>query len=262
MIRPKQVSSIACIISLIVLLFGLPCVAGALEIELQPADAQREIGGKVRVHIYATDADSLISMGVKVTFDPTILQVEDASKYEDFDEGWVMDGDADPGTTDDQYTLPEVVIDNVAGTVTMIGGRLMGTVTMGLTGKVLLGWIKFVAVANGNSFLDIDLAKYNPTPGETFDNFVKLSSIVDEPTNVPGDLGSICIVENACIADVDGDGDVDMMDALKFRNASPSSFGSTNYNPAADLDGDGDVDMMDALKFKQGSPRSVCPSCE
>lgn len=235
---------------------------GSLAIVIEPANAQREIGGKVRVHIYADPADFLISMGVKVSFNKDVLQVSSAAKYEGFADGWVMDADGSDATTDDQYTTPAVEIDNTNGTVTMIGGRLMGSSTVGLSGKVLLGWIVFEAIANGTSNLNVDLAKYHPNdPDDTFDNFVTVGGTVDEPGNVPGDLGVICVVDNACYADIDGDSDVDMLDSLKFNNASPSSFGSTNYNPAADFDADGDIDMLDNLKFNQGSPRSDCPSC-
>ncbi len=63
----------------------------ALEIVLKPANAQRKIDQKVRVQIYANNCVDLISMGIKVSFDPLLLQVENASKWEDFDTGWIMD---------------------------------------------------------------------------------------------------------------------------------------------------------------------------
>jgi len=238
-------------------------VASALEILLEPANAQREIDGKVRVHIYANNAVDLISMGVKVSFDPSVLQVQSASKYDDVENGWVMDADGDSATTDDQYTTPSVEIDNTNGSVTMIGGRLTGSSTQGLSGKVLLGWIVFEAIDNGVSLLNVDLGKYHPEhPSETFVNFAKLDQSADQPTNVPDDLGAICVIDSACYADQDGDGDVDMADSLKHRLAAPSIFPlSSNYNPAADIDADGDVDMADKLRFRLGSPRNDCPVC-
>ena len=41
------------IVTLLSLVFLISSTAFALEIVLDPANAQREIGGKVRVHIYA-----------------------------------------------------------------------------------------------------------------------------------------------------------------------------------------------------------------
>ena len=134
--------------------------------------------------------------------------------------------------------------------------------TTGLTGKVLLGWIVFKAIGNGNSNIHIDFGRVNPNAGETYDNFVNLDGTVEDSTIVTGNLGMICVMSGACYADNDGDSDVDMMDSLNFRKASPSTFGASNYNPAADIDGDGDIDMMDSLRFRNGSPRSDCPACQ
>jgi hypothetical protein len=61
-------------------IFVFAGIADALDIVLEPANVQREVGGKVRVHIYAANAIDLISMGVKVSFDPSVLQVQNASK--------------------------------------------------------------------------------------------------------------------------------------------------------------------------------------
>jgi hypothetical protein len=228
----------------------------ALDVTIEPSSAHREINGKVRVHIYATGAVDLISFGVKVTFNPAVLQVVDAKKFTDFSSGWLMDADGNSITTSDQYTTPSPVIDNGNGSVTMIGGRLIGTSTNGLNGKVLLGWIVFTATNNGKSDIAVSVAKPSP-----FDNFVRLQGIVEDSQIVPGNRASICIIANACYADLDGDNDVDMSDSLKFRQANPSTFPAANYNPAADFDADGDVDMSDSLKFRNGSPRNGCPSC-
>ncbi len=217
-----------------------------LTVSLEPATAQREVGGKVRVHIYAEGADSLISMGVKVTFDPAVLEVVEATKFENLDNGWLLDADGNPATTNDQYNTPAVEIDNANGTVVMIGGHMKGVGTAGLNGKVLLGWIVFQAKLNGTSYLSVDLGKYHPDhPSQTFDNFVKLDGTVDEPTNLPGDLGVICIMDGACEGDVNGNGSVAFDDYAKLNTAWGANFGDPNYDPSCDLNGDGSINFPD-----------------
>jgi len=241
--------------------------AGTLEIVLEPNNAQREIGGKVRVHIYADPAASLISMGVKVTFDPAVLQVNSAEKYEAFADGWVMDADGSDSSTDDQYTTPAVEIDNTSpsGTVTMIGGRLMGSSTTGLpiTGtRVLLGWIVFEAIDYGTSNLNVYLAKYHSNHDtDTFDNFVQVDGTVDEPNNVPGDLGTICVLADACTGTINENDSVDMGDFSIIRAAMGTSFPSSGYNLLADLNGNGTVDMADFSIVRAEMGASECPSC-
>ncbi len=174
-------------------------------ISLEPANAQREVNGQVRVHIYANNADQLISMGVKVTFDPAVLEVVSAEKYTAFADGWMMDGDGvdtQPPPDPNRYITPLVEIDNDGGSVTMIGGRFIGPTgasTTGLSGKVLLGWIVFKAKTNGTSNLNVDLAKYNRIRlSKTFNNFVKLDGTPDEPTNVPGIWGRYEVFVRRC----------------------------------------------------------------
>ncbi len=241
-----------------VLVMAMP--AWALEIALEPDNAQREIGGKVRVHIYADPAEELVSMGVKVSFDEVVLQVDSAFKYEvDADTGWVMD--ADDGDPAHQYRTPAVEIDNANGTVTMVGGNIKGASTTGLSGKVLLGWIVFEAIANGNSNLNVDLGRYNPNPGETYNNFVKFGGTVDEPTNVPGDLGIICVKEGAHPGDINGNGYVDPGDYAIMRSVMGKGFPDPDYNVLADINGNGYVDPGDyaILRSHMGQACLPCP---
>ena len=251
--KPRKSIIIAYLVIIFCSVFVFSGLGNALEIVLEPDNAQRQVGAKVRVHIYADSADSLISMGVRVSFNPAVLQVDSAAK----DDAWVMDADADLETTDDQYTTPAVEFDNVGGTVTMIGGRLMGSSTSGLSGDVLLGWIVFEAVGIGESNLNVNRAKDPP-----FDNFVKLdagSGVLDEPTNVPGDLGIICVSANACEGDIaEPYGSVDGVDFNAFRAAFGSAFPGASYDPRADLDGSGAVDGIDFNLFRADFGRGDC----
>jgi Dockerin type I domain len=253
------------LIALCAVFFSFFSVANALEIVLEPSNVQREVGDLVRVQIYADPAVNLISMGVKVSFDPAILQVVSAAKYEDFNNGWIMDADGDSATDADQYFSPAVEIDNVGGSVVMIGGRLMGTTTAGLSDKVLLGWIFFDAIANGTSNLNVDLAKYHPSdPAETFDNFVRLdggTGAVDEPSNVPGDLGAICVVNDACESDLHVDNIVNGTDVLVIREEwLKNDCNAPGVWCKADINGDGIVNGTDVLFIKEDWLRTDC-SC-
>jgi hypothetical protein len=175
-----------------------------------------------------------------------------------------MDADGNEATTADRYTTPAVEIDNAGGTVTMIGGRLMGASTAGLSGedgKVLLGWIVFEAVSEGASALHVDLGKYHPEPPLTFDNFVKVGGEVDEPTNVPADLGEICVVDSACQADLNQNSRVDMNDFGRLKASMGTQFPDPEYDVIADINANGRIDMNDfgALKAEMGTDN--CPDC-
>ena len=136
----------------------------ALDVSLNPAQAQREVGSKIRVHINALNAVDLISYGVKVSFNPAVLTVDNTrtAKNTDPDTGFVF-VDPDTGT---QYPTPGIEIDPgavgppvVPGSVTMIGGRLTP-----ISGNLLLGWITFDVVGVGDSALQVEVAKDQSEP--------------------------------------------------------------------------------------------------
>ena len=241
----KKIPGIAILGLVVAVVVGFSAgMAWALpDVDLNPSYAQRNSGGKVRMHIEMTGATNLLSMGIKVTFPADKLQVGSASKNT---EVWKF---ADGGFVS---TAPEVEIDNTNGVVKMIGGRLKP----GVSGDVLLGWIVFNCTGTGAAPVSIGLA--NPSP---YDNFVREDKTVDD-----GGVGftgaTICIVaENACEGDFNGDGGVTMPDSLVFRAAFPSTFGAANYNPACDFNGDGAVTMPDSLVFRSDFPRTNCPQC-
>jgi hypothetical protein len=235
----------------------------ALDVTIEPSAAQREVNGKVRVHIYATDAINLISFGIKITFNPAVLQVDSADKYYNIDTlaGWLMDADGSGGTKADQYFTPNVVIDNPGGSVTMIGGRLTGATTTGLSGKVLLGYVVFNAKANGNTNIALSVAK-----PPLFDNFVGLSppTVYDgdiAPVSNPENKGIICVAVGARPGDVNANGAVDAADFAELRAAIGKAYPDPAYNVKADLNGNGAVDAADfaILRVNIGKPILACP---
>ena len=216
----------------IFLIFSIPVYA--LEISVEPIEPDVAEQDTIQVDIYANSAVDLISMGLRISFDVAVLTVVRAYKNMDFTGGFILDADGDPGTTSDQYNNPPVDIDNASGSVTMIGGRLIGTSTTGLSGKVLLGSIIFKTVQIGSSNISVDLGKYHPDhPSKTFDNFVNLDGSVDEPANL-GDVGAIHV-----LSDIDDDGLSDTYE----ENV-------TGTDPLlADTDGDGITDDAEDMDF-------------
>jgi hypothetical protein len=249
------------LLSILISTCFFPFPGYALEILLEPASVQRVVGGKARVRVYATSAEDLISMGFKVSFNPLVVQVENATKYEDFYNGWIMDADGNPETKDDQYKKPFVEVDNDAGTVAMMGGRLIGENTTGLNGKVLLGFIDFLAVGSGNSELTVDRFAYHPNhPNKTFDNFVKLNKIVDEPTNLPGTIGGVYIGEDACECDLNFDGYCNILDYQLFiAKWGANTCKEPTVFCACDLNNDGSCNILDYQLFIRKWGNKSCP---
>ena len=234
----------------LVLAMAVPAVWAQPSVSLNPSYAQRNLGGKVRMHIEMTGATELLSMGVKVTFPTDKLQVESASKNT---EVWKFE-ELEP---DPLAYAPEIEIDNANGTVTMIGGRLKP----GVSGDVLLGWIVFNCSDTNTGAASVTISLANPSP---YDNFVREDGTVDDGSIVFTGA-TICIVDPeinpACEGDFNGDGYVTGVDFGRFRNAFGSSFPDPDYDPAADFDANEYVTGVDFGVFREDFGRTDCPSC-
>lgn len=244
----------------------------ALDITIAPIIPEIAEQNTLQMSIYANNATSLISMGVKISFDPAILSVISATKNQDPETGFILDKDGDPLTTSDQYHSPAVAVDNTNGTVTMFGGRMIGASTTGLSGQVLLGTIVFQALQTGSSPISVDLGKYHPShPALIFDNFVNRDGSVDEPANLgnlttitvlsdqdldtlPDDLETDIYHTNPLLADTDSDG-LDDGEELAFWNTMDCSGSGCAECWNCDLDGDGqDNNLLDADADGDGYP--------
>ncbi|HEY1379060.1 MAG TPA: Ig-like domain repeat protein, partial [Gemmataceae bacterium] len=63
--------------------------------------------------------------------------------------------------------------------------------------------------------------------------------------------GDFALATHRLFGDVDGDGDVDLLDLNPLVPALFGVFPQPNYNPAFDFEGDGDVDLLDLNQFVQ-----------
>jgi hypothetical protein len=173
-----------------------------------------------------------------------------------------MDADGSGATSGDQYTTPNPEINNTNGTVTMIGGRLTGNSTTGLSGKVLLGYVVFNAIANGNTNLALSVAK-----PPLFDNFVGLGGppppVYDNaiaPVNAPVNKGIVCVAAGALAGDINKNGAVDSGDFAMLRSAMGKSYPDPNYNVLADFNANGSIDSGDfaILRANMGKTLLSC----
>ena len=237
-------------------------VGSAFDIVLQPAYIQRAPGSDVRVNILTDGATDFISMGIRVSFDPAVLQAAavatgETQKYVDFDTGWLMDADGSDATTDDQYDTPLVVVDNTAGTVTMIGGRLMGTSTDGLDNPVI-GWITFTVVGSDgdSSNLSVGLAHAGSAD---YQHFVQLDGTPVDASFTPAARGAICVAADPCDGNVNSDDRANVAD-LGFVKQEFGRIDCHDPGPGcrADINNDGRVNVADLGKLKADFGRIDC----
>jgi len=237
-------------------------IASAIDIVLQPSNIQRASGSTVRINILTTGATGLISMGIRVSFNPDVLQAAEVStgntgKYVDCEEGWLMDADGNCATTNDQYANPDVEVDNTAGTVTMIGGHLTGTSTVGLDNPVI-GWITFEVVgeAGQSSNLSVDFAHSSST---TYEHFVMLDGTPVDASYTPGVEGAICVVADPCDGNVNGDARANVADlGIVKQEFGRIDCKSPGAGCQADINNDGRVNVADLGILKADFGRLDC----
>ncbi|MGA3191839.1 MAG: PKD domain-containing protein [Candidatus Bathyarchaeia archaeon] len=78
-------------------------------------------------------------------------------------------------------------------------------------------------------------------------NYTVTLNIVDS-NELKGNITKMVTVqESILIGDLNGDGVVNILDAITFSNAFGATPSSSNWNPKADLNGDGVVNILDAI---------------
>ena len=246
------------------LIFMISGMASALNIDLVPSNVQRAPGSTVRINIHTSDATDLISMGILVSFDPAVLQASavntgDTGKYLDCNDGWIMDADGDCATTADQFATPDVEVDNTAGTVFMIGGRIKGSATDGLDDPII-GWITFTVVGSEGQTSDLSVNFAHPDSID-YEHFVMLDGTLVDSTYSPAVEGAICVDADPCDGNVNGDDRANVLDLGVMR----SEFGNNRCNDPgpgcqSDVNNDGIVNVLD-LGILRGDFGRIDCSC-
>jgi transcriptional regulator of nitric oxide reductase len=77
---------------------------------------------------------------------------------------------------------------------------------------------------------------------------------------VPGVLGSVCVVADACIGDINANGFVDPGDFAILRQATGAAFPDENYNVLSDLNANGFGDPAD-FAILRPQVGTACPAC-
>ena len=79
-------------------------------------------------------------------------------------------------------------------------------------------------------------------------NITAVASTVPDEVNVTNNvLSSPTLIRVRLFGDVNGDGVVNILDAILMGKAFGSHPGDSNWNPAADVDNNGTVNIIDAI---------------
>ncbi len=157
-----------------------------------------------------------------IDYDPSIVQVSDASAI-------VLGSFL--GSTGRSVMPLTPIINNTTGQMTYTVGSF-GAQTCP-SGNGILANITWTAVGVGTSILDLSSAQITDPMGDPM-----------PVTLIDGQI----VVTDTHFADLDGDGDVDIVDIQKVAAHYGSQEGDPDWDPKYDIDGDGDVDIVDVQK--------------
>jgi hypothetical protein len=90
------------------------------------------------------------------------------------------------------------------------------------------------------------------TTGFAYGNYTLSATIDSTNSTVTSGVVTVTIP-----GDINGDGTVDIYDAIALASAYNSSPGSPNWNPNADILGDGIVDIYDAIALASHYGQSI-----
>jgi PKD repeat protein len=81
----------------------------------------------------------------------------------------------------------------------------------------------------------------------TYGNFTVTLTVIDDNEQTGNITKTVTVHPFVLIGDLNGDGTVDILDAIIFGNSFGKSVGDPDFNPKADLNGDGTINILDAI---------------
>jgi len=192
-------------------------------IKIDPPKREMRLNTSGSVEIKIEHVTDMGSFELKLLYDENIVQIADKS---DVVLGPFL------GSTGRTIIPVGPEIDNSNGEV-IFGAGSFGNVA-GPSGTGVLATVTWTAAGEGNSPLDLE--------------DVKVSDVSGTVIAVNSSGGQIDVVSGFW-ADVDNDGDVDIIDIQLVASHWNSQLGDADYDPIYDLDnegeGDGDIDVID-----------------
>ena len=179
----------------------------------------RDIGATINLTLYVQDVSSLWSWKVNVTWDNSMLQLAPTNNIT---EGPFLSNNGASSTLFIEAPPSQ-------GNIPELSSTLLENTSV--TGSGDLAYITFTVQNYGNTTINLTGIRLLNSAGQDIATIAPVSKTLT--VHLPGD--------------VNGDGVVDIYDAIIVAGAFGSSPGSPNWNPAADLKSDGVVDIYDAI---------------
>jgi hypothetical protein len=228
----KKISNFFIGLAALLIIFAMPAFSSAAVTYF--TDCAWE-GTELTCHVYVdTGGDSLISGGVKLSYDTSKLSDPSAEKNEGV---WFFGTEG--GTT---YAYMDPEVDTSAGTITYIVGKLDEEApTAGVSGdRVIIGTVAFTRSASddpcsgGNpvGFYGIDLMLGRD--GD-YENFVSTTGVALDGSATKG------AIKAAERGDANANCEINTTDYVAVRNL----IGTENPPPYADCNGNGEVNTTD-----------------
>lgn len=185
-------------------------------VSVEPHTTTVEVGEEFIVDIYANSVENLYTWQIKLYYNETIFQCQEA---------WL------PSDNVFAYSIPLIPPPMTEGNYTLVGATLMGS-EWPFTGCGTLCKIRFRAIKSGNCTLLFD----------DVDTFLLTSSMKSM------DFKPVNGFAQAWLPDFNNDGIVDSTDIALIARAFGMRQGDQGWNPVFDINRDSKINMIDIAK--------------
>jgi hypothetical protein len=241
----KRIALIAIALLGAMLLVSLPVSKGFAQsttILIQPSESAVDVDDTVTVDIQIKDVTDLYGVDVRLSFDPTLLEVQDA------------DGNPTNGVQiqGGSFPAPDFVVkneaDNSAGTIWYAVSQMSPTEPV--SGSGIAASVTLKGLAGGTSSVAFTYQKIVERDGEQIPATTQDGQITVTSQEWPSGL----------FGDIDGDCDVDIVDIMKVAcrwqtscdNHDPDNNPDTpNYDALCDVNDDCVIDVADMMQVAE-----------